>query len=171
MEKILAEIIGVIGIACSILSFQCEQRRNVLLFQLTASLMFTTQLFLVGAITGACLDLINFTRSLLFFIDSRRTKSEWLLVIFMLVLIVAGIVTWKNIYSIFPIIGSLLSTLALWMKTSKKIRLFSLFSGPCWLIYNIVNGAYSAAVNELIAMTSIIIGMVRYDIGKKNIGT
>ena len=89
----------------------------------------------------------------------------------MLVLIVAGIVTWKNIYSIFPIIGSLLSTLALWMKTSKKIRLFSLFSGPCWLIYNIVNGAYSAAVNELIAMTSIIIGMVRYDIGKKNIGT
>lgn len=69
-----------------------------------------------------------------------------------------------------PMIGSLLSTVALWMKTSKKIRLISFFSGPCWLIYNVVNGAYSAAVNELIAMTSIVIGILRHDIKKKQCG-
>ena len=67
-------------------------------------------------------------------------------------------------------IGSLLSTVALWMKTSKKIRLISFFSGPCWLIYNVVNGAYSAAVNELIATTSIVIGILRHDIKKKQCG-
>ena len=85
-------------------------------------------------------------------------------------LLAAGIATWQNAYSILPMIGSLLSTVALWMKTSKKIRLISFFSGPCWLIYNVVNGAYSAAVNELIAMTSIVIGILRHDIKKKQCG-
>ena len=49
-------------------------------------------------------------------------------------------------------------------------HLISFFSGPCWLIYNVVNGAYSAAVNELIAMTSIVIGILRHDIKKKQCG-
>ena len=167
--NIVAEIIGIFGIVCSLLSFQCEKRKSVMLFQVMASFMFMTQLFLVGAVTGACLDLINFTRSLFFSIDRKWAKSHWWLAFFMLVLIGAGIVTWKDAYSILPIIGSLLSTVALWMKTSKNIRLISFFSGPCWLIYNIVNGAYSAAVNELIAMTSIVIGMFRHDIGKKEV--
>lgn len=170
MVKIIAEIIGVIGIVCSLLSFQCEQRKKVMLFQVTASFMFTTQLFLVGAMTGACLDLINFVRSLIFSIDKKWARSKWWLVLFMAILVGSGIATWKDVYSILPIIGSLLSTVALWMKTSKKIRLISFFSGPCWLVYNMVNGAYSAAINEVIAMTSILIGMLRHDI-KRNIGT
>ena len=168
MIKIVAEVIGIIGIICSIISFQCEQRKRVMLFQVMASFMFTTQLFLVGAVKGACMDLINFVRSLFFSIDRDWAKSKWWLVLFMAILICAGIVTWKDAYSILPIIGSLLSTVALWMKTKKNIRLISLFSGPCWLVYNVVNGAYSAAVNELIAMTSIVIGMLRYDVRKKD---
>ena len=170
MVKVIAEVIGIIGIICSILSFQCSQRKNVMLFQVLASLMFCTQLFLVGAVTGACLDSINFFRSLFFSIDKKWAKSNWWLALFILLLLAAGIATWQNAYSILPMIGSLLSTVALWMKTSKKIRLISFFSGPYWLIYNVVNGAYSAAVNELIAMTSIVIGILRHDIKKKQCG-
>lgn len=77
MVKVIAEVIGIIGIICSILSFQCSQRKNVMLFQVLASLMFCTQLFLVGAVTGACLDSINFFRSLFFSIDKKWAKSNW----------------------------------------------------------------------------------------------
>ena len=168
MLKVIAEVIGIIGIICSILSFQCSQRKNVMLFQVLASLIFCTQLFLVGAVTGACLDSINFFRSLFFSIDKKWAKSNCWLALF--ILVAAGVATWQNAYSILPMIGSLLSTVALWMKTSKKVRLISFFSGPCWLIYNVVNGAYSAAVNELIAMASIVIGILRHDIEKKQCG-
>ena len=37
MVKVIAEVIGIIGIICSILSFQCSQRKNVMLFQVLAS--------------------------------------------------------------------------------------------------------------------------------------
>ena len=170
MVKVIAEVIGIIGIICSILSFQCSQRKNVMLFQVLASLMFCTQLFLVGAVAGACNIPINFFRNIFFTCEKKWTKSICFLALFYLLLLAAEIAIWQNAYSILPMIGSLLSTVALWMKTSKKIRLISFFSGPCWLIYNVVNGAYSAAVNELIAMTSIVIGILRHDIKKKQCG-
>jgi len=51
----------------------------------------------------------------------------------------------------------------LWMKQEKHIRLISLTVGPCWMVYNVVTGAYTGALNELLAMTSIVIGLIRHD--------
>ncbi|MBE7049395.1 MAG: YgjV family protein [Ruminococcaceae bacterium] len=42
------------------------------------------------------------------------------------------------------------------------------FVSPCWIIYNIVYGAYAGILNELIAVVSIVIGIYRNDIKKKN---
>ncbi len=78
-------------------------------------------------------------------------------------MIAVGVVTWQNAWSILPMIGSILSTIALWMKKSSQFRLISLFVGPCWLVYNLVIGAYTGALNEVLAMGSIVIGMIRHD--------
>ena len=80
-------------------------------------------------------------------------------------MIVTGIFTWQNAWDLLPIAGSILSTVALWMKKEKNIRLISLTVGPCWLIYNLVKGAWSGALNEVLAMTSIVIGLLRNDTG------
>ena len=167
--KLAAQIVGLIGIACSLLSFQQKKRNNVMLFQMSASALFCIQLFMVGAITGGCIDSISFVRTAVFSQNQKKWASSplWLWG-FKAAMIITGILTWQNIFSILPIIGSVLSTLALWMKKAKHIRIISLFVGPCWLIYNLIHGAYTGALNELLAMTSIIIGICRHDIGKKN---
>lgn len=53
------------------------------------------------------------------------------------------------------------------MTKEKYIRLISLAVGPCWLVYNLAVGAFTGALNEVFAMTSIVIGLVRNDIRKK----
>ena len=162
--NIAAQIVGAFGILFSLLSFQFAKRKYILLSQMTASLLFSLQLFMVGAITGGCLDMISFVRSLIFLNNQKKWASSRLwLVGFILVMIVTGILTWENAWSILPIIGSILSTVALWMKEGKHIRMLSLLVGPCWLVYNIINGAYTGAFNELLAMTSIVIGLIRHD--------
>ena len=140
-----------------------------MLFQMTASALFCIQLFMVGAITGGCVDSISFVRTAIFSQNDKKWASSpiWLGV-FVVAMIVTGIFTWEDAWSILPIIGSVLSTIALWMKKSSHIRIISLFVGPCWLIYNLIHGAYTGALNELLAMTSIVIGIVRYDLGKKS---
>lgn len=166
--NIAAQIVGIFGIAFSLLSFQLKKRRYIMLFQMTASLMFSAQLFMVGAITGGCLDMISFVRTLIFANNSKKWASSPLwLVGFIAVMIATGIMTWENIWSILPIMGSVLSTVALWMKRERNIRLVSLLVGPCWMIYNVITGAYTGALSEVIAMTSIVIGLLRHDRKKK----
>ena len=38
---------------------------------------------------------------------------------------------------------------------------------PLWLINHLIHGAFTGALNEVLAMTSIVIGMVRHDINRK----
>lgn len=169
MINIIAQILGFVGLACSLLSFQMKKRGQILGFQMTASLLFSSQLFLLGAVTGGCMDLISFIRTLIFSNNNKKWASSPLwLVGFCLIMVVTGIITWTNWWDILPILGSILSTIALWMKSEKKIRLISLSVGPCWLIYNLVKGAWSGALNEVLAMTSIIIGYFRNDVNRNN---
>ena len=163
----IAQIIGIIGIACSLLSFQFKTRKKVMTFQITASAMFCLQLFMLGAITGACVDFISFIRTVIFSQNNKKwaSSSIWLWV-FVSLMIITGVFTWQNAWSILPIIGSILSTVAMWMKKPSQIRAISFFVGPCWLVYNLVHGAWTGALNEVFAMASILIGIIRYDIKK-----
>lgn len=165
MQYWIAQIIGVMVIACSVLSYQQKERKRILLFLMVAQLLSMLQLLCLNAVTGACLDLISFARTLIF---SRNKDKKWAssgiwLYGFAAVMIVTGILTWDNIFSVFAIMGSVLSTFALWMTEEKKIRRISMLVGPCWIVYCIANGAVAGAVNELIAMASIMIGMLRHD--------
>lgn len=164
---ITAQVIGFIALICSLLSFQQKTRKRIMVFQMTASLLFSAQLFMLGAVTGGCLDLISFIRSLIFSKNDKEWASSpvWLGV-FVGVMIITGIMTWESAWSLLPIAGSILSTVALWMKSENRIRVISLFVGPCWMVYNIINGAYTGALNEIFAMTSIVIALIRYN-GKK----
>ena len=166
---ILTEGIGVVALILCLLCFQMKNRSVIMIMQMTASLLFSVQLFMVGAITGAILDVISFVRTLIF---SRRESSKWAqsplwLYSFLIVMIFTGILTWDNIFSLFAILGTLLSTFALWMKNPKYIRLISLLVGPCWITYHIFVGTYTGIINEVLALTSIIIGLIRNDIIKK----
>ena len=140
--------------------------------QIAAIILFIIQLLLVGAITGGVLDIISLIRTLIFANNHKKWASSpiWLGV-FIVAMIGVGGLTWQNAWSILPIIGSILSTVAQWMKETKRIRMISLLVGPCWLVYNLIHGAYSGALNEVFAITSIIIGMIRYDIKKKDKAT
>lgn len=166
--NVTAQLVGIVGIVFSLLSFQFSKRKHILLFQMLASLSFSAQLFMVGAVTGGCLDLISFVRTLIFSNNAKGwARSKVWLYGFAAVMLVTGLLTWKDGWSIFPVLGSILSTIALWMTKEKHIRLVSLAVGPCWLVYNLVTGAYSGALNELLAMGSIAIGLFRHDRKKK----
>lgn len=162
--NIPAQIVGIAGIVLSLLSFQFKKRTQILFMQMSASLMFSLQLFMVGAITGGCLDLISFARGLIFMNNKKGWASNplWLYG-FIAAMIVGGILTWENAWSLLPILGSILSTVALWMTKEVHIRLISLTVGPCWMVYNVVMGAYTGAFNELLAMGSIVIGLLRHN--------
>ena len=162
--EFVAQLIGIVGIILSVLSFQFKQRKHIMLAQALASLMFVLQFILLNAMIAAFLDFISFIRTLVFANNTKSwAKSKTWLYGFILIMILSSIFTWNDLWSTLPLMGSILSTIALWMQEEKHIRLISLTVAPCWFIYNLHIGAYTGALNEIIAVTSIAIGLIRND--------
>jgi hypothetical protein len=121
------------------------------------------------AFTGAALNFIGLSRSIVFINNDKRwAKSPLWLVLFIIVSVVAGVLTWEDWYSFLPPLAMILTTVSYWMKNETKIRLITFPSSPCWLVFNIITGSVAGIVTECVVMSSLIIAIVRYDILKKN---
>lgn len=169
ITDILIQSVGWGALICSVISFLQKKRIGILLWQATATLISSIYLFLLGAYEGACLDLLSFVGKMVFSKGSAVigiSLSVWR-IIFLLAMLVAGILTWADIYSLLAILASCLSLFALSMKSPTKIRLISLLVGPCWIVYNWVYHAYPSILMECFALASILIGIIKYDIMKE----
>ncbi len=170
LTNVLIQGVGWLALICSAISFQQKKRVGILLWQSTATLISSLYLFLLGAYEGACLDLLSFAGKMVFSKGSAVigiSLSVWR-IIFLAAMLIAGILTWSDIFSLLAIFGSCLSLFALSMKSPTKIRFISLLVGPCWIVYNWVYHAYPSILMECIALTSIIIAIIKYDIKKKD---
>ncbi len=167
--SVLIQSVGWLALICSAISFQQKKRLGILLWQATATLVSSIYLFLLGAREGAYLDLLSFAGKMVFSKGGAVLGiplSVWRIV-FLGAMLAAGILTWADIFSLLAILASCLSLFALSMKNPTHIRIISLFVGPCWIVYNWVYHAYPSILMECIALTSIVIAIIRYDIRKK----
>ena len=177
MVDIITQAVGFLGAGVNFLSFQQNKRSRIIGFQIVAALLFIVHYILLGltngadAFTGAALNFIGLTRSIVFINNDKRwAKSPVWLGVFIVVSAVAGILTWEAWYSFLPSAAMILTTVSYWLKNETKIRLVTFPSSPCWLIYNVIVGSVAGIVTECFVMLSLIIAIVRYDILKKKRG-
>ena len=126
-----------------------------------------TQYLLLGAFEGALLDVVAFFVSLMCCLRySKFVREHFVLTVVLsnIGIVAIGMLTYKDIFSLLPIFGVMFETLAFWLKNERNIRIVSLLGAPPWLAYNLLNLAYGSAVGNVIAMVSIIVAIVRYDV-------
>ena len=170
--RIAANIIGLAAVAMFVLSYQLKTRRGLLLCNAGSRVFYVLQYVLLGAFEGAVLDVTALIVSLLAQRkDSPRLKKHPVLTAAGANLFVAamGLLFYKNIFSLLPILGVLFETGALWLNEERQIRIVSFFGAPFWLVYNLVSAAYGSLIGNVMTMVSIGIAIVRYDVsGRKS---
>lgn len=162
--KILANIIGLSAVAMFVLSYQCKQRRGILFFNAGSRVLYVLQYILLGAFSGAALDISAFLVSVV----TGQKERSWIkkyprLVILTanVFLIAVGLMFYENIFSLLPIFGVLFETGALWLNQERKILWVSLLGAPFWLAYNLLHGAFGAASGNILTLVSIGIALFR----------
>ena len=169
--KILANIIGLLAVIMFVVSYQLKSRRSIIFFNAGSRILYIAQYILLGAFEGALLDMIAFLISLVYRAkDTRLIKNHLTLTLIAsnLFIVGLGMTTYKNVYSLLPIIGVIFETLGLWLSKEKHIRLVSLLGAPPWLIYNFISGAYGSVIGNVITLVSIAVAIVRYDVLKRS---
>ena len=165
-----AQIIGLLAVATFLLSYQQKKRKNIIFLNATSRVLYIIQYIMLGAFEGAALDIMGTFSSVAAQNKDKGFIRKYVKAVFILinaVIFLIGILLYKNIFSIFPVIGVFLHTSAFWISDEKTIRRVSFLGSPFWLIYNLASCAYGSAVGDLLTMVSIGIAIYRYDIKRK----
>ncbi len=165
-------IVGLAAVILYLLGYQQKKRAHIIALNATSRILYIVQYILLHAFEGAVLDVAGIISS---FLAQKKNlpfikkHAKWFFIAVNLLIIAMGLLLYKNIFSLFPIIGVLFHTSAFWLDDEKRIRQVSFLGCPFWLAYNFLSGAYGSCVGDILSMVSLGIAMVRYDIipGKK----
>lgn len=161
-----AFITGLCAVAFCLLCYQFRKRKAIIACNVISRVLYVLQYVMLLAFEGAAMDLSAIPASML----AARKHSPFIAkhkVLFWAagnaVVIFIGLIFWKNIISLLPVIGVLFEINALWMTKEKHIRLVSLASVPFWMSYNLLCGAYGSVIGNVLMIVSILMAMYRHD--------
>lgn len=170
--QIISQIIGILAFILTVVCFQFNTQKKILFMQIICATLFMINLILNGSYAGALLNLHGICRCVVFYQRGRHkwADSPWVCVIFCILAVVCTLVVYKKPIDLLPMIGSVFTTISLYMTDPKKIRLFTLPSPPCWFVYHFfASGSINigGVLNEIFVIISITVAMIRYGDFKK----
>ena len=168
--NMVTQIIGMAAMVFSVFSFQMNKHKQIMIMQIIATSLFGLQYFLLGAYTGMAVDIVATIRGIVFYNkDKKWAQSNIWIVLFVLMFILSGIVTWQGPASVLVTLAMILNTFSFSFTKPKLVRSTILISSPLVLIYNILTFSIGGVINEVCVEISSLIGLLRYDIKGKNI--
>lgn len=163
--KVLIRVLGISGLILCVIPFQFKKHKHIVLCKMTSEVSFALQYFLLGAYTGAWLDLISGLRNYLFYKFVKHERSTTPIIIaFGALVIILGISSWTGPVSLLPIGAKLLTTVSYGMKNEKLLRYITLPSCILWIIYNVFFGSWEGMISDSLALISILIAICKFDI-------
>ena len=103
-----------------------------------------------------------FALLIIYLYEKYNEKDKNLLATFFItILIIINIATFQNIFSIFPMIASVIVIISFLTDNENAIREIGVVAAICWLIYAIVYKSYVAIVFEVITFVATLIALIK----------
>ena len=121
--KTISFIIGLIAVSFYLLGYQQKKRKSIILFHVTSRVLYIVQYILLSAFEGAVLDVAGTISSVLAQkkdLPFIKKHLKWFILGANLLVIAMGLMLYKNVFSLLPIIGVLLHTSAFWLDDEKN---------------------------------------------------
>ena len=161
-----AFITGLCAVAFCLLCYQFRNRKAIITCNVISRVLYVLQYLLLFAFEGAAMDLSAIPASMLAARKHSPFVAKYKFPLWLagnVAVVVIGVIFWKNMVSLLPIIGVLFEINALWMTKEKHIRLVSLASVPFWMSYNLLCGAIGSVIGNILMFVSIGTAMYRHD--------
>ena len=160
---IISQIFTILGIILLGSSYLCKSKRQILILTLLSSICYGGHNFLLGAITGVAMNIVTIITSIWLYINEKSKKETSLifLITISLLIIILGILSYQNIFSLLPIIASLLFTYSIWQNNNKVYRWIGLLTSILWLSYNTYLHSIFGIISECILLGFKVTGVIK----------
>ena len=164
MNFILIQLIGAIAYITIAISYYRKEKKSILLMQIIAYIFFTLHYFLLAGISGVVCNLVGlFALVVIYIFDKYKLKYKWIASTFFIVaLIVVNIITFQNIYSIFPMVASVIVIISFVLDNEDFIRKIGIVSALCWLVYAIVYKSYISIAFEALTLVGVCVALIKH---------
>ena len=155
--------IGVAGLICAAMAFQCKKHNTIMILRTANEMLFAVQYVFLGAYTGCAMNVFGSIRNVVFAEMVKRKKNTVpMRFVFSAVFIIFIALTWAGIKSVLSGFAKVLSTFAYGSKNLVFMRIMILITSSCWFVYNLLVKSYAGVLSESITITSIVISMFRF---------
>lgn len=165
--KLAAQIIGFLGTIMVVIGMQQKKYDRIVLCKIMNEFISSIHYLLLAGYTGMIVNFASMFANGTYWYRNKKNKTTLpFQIIFGIMFVVIGALSWQGFISIFVVIAKLVSSVSLGVKNPKVIRLFNLVSNPCWLTYNIYMGSIPGILGDSMVIISVIIAVIRLDILK-----
>ena len=163
-HTVISYAIGVVSIIFLFLSFQMKDRKKILIINAIGSFGWTIYFVLQGDLMSGLTGTISLIRTIIF---SMRDKHAWAksivwLFVFLGLNIAFACLTFATWKDVFPLFAGIAATLSFFMLKEKHVRALSLACYGLWMCNSLSKGYWIALASDVITLTSVIIGIIRY---------
>ena len=142
----VAQIFGFLALSASLIIYRQKKRQKLLYFKLFQDVMWCIHYLLLGAASAAATSALCITRSAVYANSSKRffPLRVWI-PIYVALYAGSAALTWSSVFSLFPALSSILSSIGFGLRQPRHTKIVALFASACTLVYNIAV-AHSPAV-------------------------
>lgn len=151
----LPQLLGIAAFILGVLSFYQRNDKKLKAVMLVQNLVYMTHFILLESYVAALSSLLSACRTAL----SIYVSSKYIAFFFVCIGIVFGYIVADEIWQFFPILGTTIGTISLFLLKGVPMRVLMLMGSGCWLINNILVGSFGGILLEstVIVMNSITI--------------
>ncbi len=165
---IIAQIIGILALIILMLSFQKNEKKLLLKYQIISSFLYALQYVFLGAYTGSLMNLTCMVRNFIFNkYNNKKVPIHWLIIIVIL-MIVFLLISYIRTISLLPMLAVVLYSIAVWYGNLKLIRCTEVISCTLFIVYNIRVLAITGLIAIMIELIAALIAIYRFDIKQLN---
>ena len=165
MKFIIIQVIGAVAFTLLSISYYKKEKEKILFYQILAYIVFTIHYYMLGGLTGAMCNLLGLISLVIIYLFDKFkcNKDNKKLLIYSIIpfLIVISLITFENIYSLFPILASVIAIASFVSDNENKIRQMGIIVNFCWLVYAIVYKSYISIFFEIFTFIATVVAFMR----------
>jgi len=165
---IIGQILGVIAMIITFISYQTNKKNTLLAVQTAATLCTCLGYLFLDASSGFALNIICLIRNVIFYFQKKGTPFSYVsTALLVIAMIVSGALSWQGAVSLLIIVALAANTVFLSLGDPQLLRKSILFTSTLVLIYNCFAFSLGGIANEAVSIVSSVIGIIRFYKGKE----
>lgn len=158
---ILSQIAGFISFILSLIAYHQKKKKNIFQTMTIANVLDIIHYILLGAYSGCITKAIALIRNEIIIIKekNKNLNTNVVLIVLFITYLVSGILTYKNIYSVLPILAAMIYLYFVWNGNELKVKKVAFYCYFLWLIYNICVFSIAGIVSNIVSIISTFIAV------------